>query len=193
MKTKRSTLIGLLSTLLVIVTVLSSVLVFTATADTEPEDASDDRYVYAENQSDLIDEIQDLIFDWDNPTTWYDDDSGADDGFLIIDLNEVGDYDVVEIGIGKSSKNYLYFAFLEEKPTAAGDEVVLTEGTTVTKYSKSGSSYKYKFAGLVYYADIPEGANYLAIRARSWGTGICPYSLAFERTDSNLLNSSLDS
>ena len=191
MKTKRSTLISLLSTLLVIITVLTSVLVFTATADTEPEDASDDRYVYAENQSDLIDEIQDLVFDWNAPTTWFDDTSSADDGFLIIDLNEVGDYDIVEIGIGKSSANYLYFAFLEEKPTAAGDEVVLTEGTKVTKYSKSG--YKEKFAGLVYYADIPEGANYLAIRARSWGTKICPYSLAFERTDSNLLNSSLDS
>ena len=194
MKTKRSTLIGLLSTLLVIVTVLSSVLVFTATAGaTEPEDASDDRYVYADEQSDLTDEIQELIFNWDDPTTWYDDDSGADDGFLIIDLNEVGDYDIVEIGIGKSSKNYLYFAFLEEMPEAAGDEVVLTEGTTVTKYEKSGDKYKNKFAGLVYYADIPEGANYLAIRARSWGTGICPYSLAFERTNSNLLNSSLDS
>ncbi|MBR6546425.1 MAG: hypothetical protein IKT72_05820, partial [Clostridia bacterium] len=80
MKTKRSTLISLLSTLLVIVTVLTSVLVFTATADTEPEDASDDRYVYADEQSDLIDEVQELIFDWSNPTTWYDDTSGADDG-----------------------------------------------------------------------------------------------------------------
>ncbi|MBR6546447.1 MAG: hypothetical protein IKT72_05940, partial [Clostridia bacterium] len=163
---------------------------------TEPEDASDDRYVYADEQSDLIDEVQELIFDWSNPTTWYDDTSGADDGFLIIDLNEIGDYDIVEIGIGKSNGNYLYFAFLEEKPTAAGDAVVLTEGTKVTKYEKQttgSTSYKQKFAGLVYYADIPEGANYLAIRARSWGTGICPYSLAFERTDSNLLNSNLDS
>ena len=197
MKTKRSTLIGLLSTLLVIVTVLSSVLVFTATAGaTEPEDASDDRYVYADKQSDLQDEVQELIFDWNNPTTWYDDTSDANDGFLIIDLNEIGDYDIVEIGIGKSNGNYLYFAFLEEKPEAAGDAVVLTEGTTVTKYEKQttgSTSYKKKYAGLVYYADIPEGANYLAIRARSWGTGICPYSLAFERTDSNLLNSNLDS
>ena len=187
MKTKRSTLLGLLSTLLVIVTVLSSVLVFTAMADTEPEDASDDRYVYATSMNALFEEVVNWYpSSWAKGATWKaTSDSG--DGILLFNLNEIGDYDVVEIGIGDSSKSYLNFAFLSKAPVE-GEELALVGD--VESYNGGDK----KKAGLLFYADIPEGANYLAIRARAGGSSsTCPRSIAFERTDSNLLNSSLGS
>ena len=192
MKANRSTLLCLLSPLLLIVSLLISPLVFTAAADEAELKSASDRYVYASSMEVLFEEV----VNW-YPSSWalgaiWEATNADGNGILLLDLNEIGDYDVVEIGIGKSSANYLDFAFLTEAP-AKGEALALVSGTEPVSYSKSGSSYKEKFKGLVYYVDIPEGANYLAIRAREGGENkTCPYSLAFERTDSSLLSDSLD-
>ena len=197
MKTKRSTLIGLLSTLLVIVTVLSSVLVFTATADSTEPEASPDIYTYASSVDELKEKtpLTDWYLDEDGWDVWYEVDpatNGRDTGYYFIDLTEL-DYDTVAFAIGSQNKNILRYAFLTEMPENDGDLPKFAEGTEYNKMETSDSStWKKKLAGKLFFDDIPEDAKYLAVLGRYWGSsGYCPTSITFLRADQNLLRNDL--
>ncbi len=190
MKTKRSTLIGLLSTLLVIITVLSSVLVFTAVADGEPaETGTEDKYVI--NAGEL--EITNLCFksdDWANPDKWA---QAGSEGVTIIDLEGI-EYDTVAIEIPKdmhstaNSTNFR-FLFVTEYPEI-GNAVALADGTDVTIVNFRNSNLE----GSYVYAKLPADAKYLVIQSSYYNNGRAEIelgSVVFENTNPSLLDNSL--
>ena len=189
---KRSTLISLLSTLLVIVTVLTSVLVFTATAGSSKSDADPDVYTYASSVAELKEknEITDWYLAEKTWDVWYEEDpntSGRATGYYFIDLTEL-DYDTVAFALASQNKNILRYAFLTEMPENDGDLPKYAAGTTFTAMETSDTAWNKKLAGKLFFDDIPEDAKYLAVLGRYWSSdGYCPTSITFLRTDKNLL------
>ncbi len=197
MKAKRSTLISLLSTLLAIVTVLTSVLVFTATADANDSETESDIYVYASSRAEIKNKtpLTDWYLDEDGWDVWYaddPDDSGRDSQYYFIDISDL-DYDTVAFKIGSTGKNILRYVFLTEMPENDGDIAKLAAGTEYNKMeTKDDATWKSKLNGKLFFDDIPEDAKYLAVLGRYWSSeSYAPAGITFLRTDKNLLRRDL--